>query len=555
MENSKNTYDIRKKLVEYVEPIIVKGINQYIKRHKNDIRFFLHYPLIDIEKGLENEPAESISNDIRRGVVGYLIENTTQVRQKMVLKKRINEKAFQTYQDNDYNELCALENDYRTLYEIKDGNSFAKSIIKQINPNRYKLITSLVQDEFKEEAFYFYGMDNELQIEKERKFIEKGIDLFYGRYFFDKEYASKLKSLETDIDYDLLEYSRELIMKDLNKLPPKVKSPIFKSIDELANVLSVLYYFAFTNKMKKEMNLGILSKNTILNQYLMCFNRNWLVNKICTIYNMHLNKVSIIIDYFINNGNSHLLEFPLFAQQNYIITIPSLIMVNDWQFTIFNGHYYKNIQFIKRNKTISLSTQNKLRGILNGVKNVIYKEEKYYEILSISGDVENSDIDFAIYDLEQNIILIIEAKWKENHYYNANEKRYPKIEDTFNKIFKDQIEKHKRYLSNNENIMSLFDNDSRVNLQGEGLKIYYLAVDKRNQLHINNNHMITEYMLLSFIKSNIQNSKLDLKSVINIIDNLKTKVEYISIDGSIDIKIDSNVVEVDSADLQLHYQF
>ncbi|GAA0063618.1 hypothetical protein [Clostridium sp. CTA-1] len=553
MENLVGTYEIRKKLIETIQPKISRGIYQYINKHKNDIRFFLHYPLIDIEMGLEKNPAEDILNDIRRGVVGYLIENTFQHRIKLRMKKDIDEKSFQVYQEKDYDELCTLERDYRTLLEIKDGNSYAKSILKKVNSKRYKLITSLVEDKYREEAFYFYGMDDELAVKQEEMLIEKGIMKFCVKYMLYQENGVKIGKLENEIDDELLQYSRNLVMKDLNKLPPKVRSRIFKSVEELANVLSFLYYLAFVKRMKRELGLGILNTEQIIDEYLMCYDKNWLINKICKIYDMHPNKVGDIIEYFVNNGCSHLLEFPLFSHDHYIITIPSLIMINDWQFTIVNGHYFKGIEFVNRNKTISVSTQNKLKRILDGLTNVLYVEEKYYELLE---EKENSDIDFAIYDLKRNIVLVIEAKWKDNHYYNGSEKRYPKIEDTLNKIFNEQIVKHRHYLSKKENIYQLFNSNNRiVEMRGKP-EIFYLAVDKRNQLHLKNKHIITEYMLLAFIQKNIQNGELNLSAVIDIINSLNTKTNYISLDGTMDIEINDNIiVEVDTADLSLKYKF
>lgn len=46
----------------------------------------------------------------------------------------------------------------------------------------------------------------------------------------------------------------------------------------------------------------------------------------------------------------NLLEFPLFEVEDSLVTIPSLILVNDWQFTIINGHYLKNIIISNREK-------------------------------------------------------------------------------------------------------------------------------------------------------------------------------------------------------------
>ena len=92
-----------------------------------------------------------------------------------------------------------------------------------------------------------------------------------------------------------------------------------------------------------------------------------------------------------------------------------------------------------------------------------------------------------------------------------------------------QIEKHKIYLSSKGNIDNLFVEDARYNTNLEMPEIVYLAVDKRNQLHIDDRHMVSEFMLIYFLKKYIKNNQLDLRAMWNEIGNLETKVEYISI--------------------------
>lgn len=41
--------------------------------------------------------------------------------------------------------------------------------------------------------------------------------------------------------------------------------------------------------------------------------------------------------------------------------------------------------------------------------------------------------------------------------------------------------------------------------------IYYIAVDKRNQMHIEDKHMISEYMLVYYLKKHINDENLDLR--------------------------------------------
>mgnify|MGYP006964175544 FL=1 len=62
------------------------------------------------------------------------------------------------------------------------------------------------------------------------------------------------------------------------------------------------------------------------------------------------------IDYFsmdVNVTSGNFTEFPLLKFKNKIIWIPSSIVLNDFQFSIVNGHYYKGIRFENKDETVS----------------------------------------------------------------------------------------------------------------------------------------------------------------------------------------------------------
>ena len=81
-------------------------------------------------------------------------------------------------------------------------------------------------------------------------------------------------------------------------------------------------------------------------------------------------------------------------------------------------------------------------------------------------------------------------------------------------------------------------------------KFYYLAVDKRNQMHVNERHMISEYMLIYFLKKNIVNGEFDIESFWIEICELQTKFEYITISAEFyEIPVNEDVVLVEKADL------
>ena len=81
--------------------------------------------------------------------------------------------------------------------------------------------------------------------------------------------------------------------------------------------------------------------------------------------------------------------------------------------------------------------------------------------------------------------------------------------------------------------------------------IFYLAVDKRNQMHIEEKHMITEYMMMYFIKENIHDGELDILTFWNEISNLRTKFEYIQCSNEFyEIPVGDDTILVEKADLK-----
>lgn len=522
-----------------------------MNKHRKDIRYFLHYPLIAIELGLDSGVAHSISNENLRDTFGFLVKKTINEWGKIETKKGINKKGFETYLTKESDFLSSLYHETLTLMEIKDGSSYAKSVLNKIDNSNYKLITSLVTNKYNEENLYFYGFDNPEKQKTEAAFIALNLFYFTEKYFAE---VDSIDNLLNDIDYELLNYSKQKIMIDLNKLHSDTKSTVFSSIDKLADVLAFLYYMAMVKNMKRKILLMIYDKDAVIDECLIHFSKEWIIEKITNIFKINKYEVTKIINYLTNTGQMNILEFPLFEYADALITIPSLIIINDWSFTLVNGHHIKNIPFIKQDKTISRSTELKLESALQNVNNVLFCKEKYYECLNNKKEIIKSDIDFAILDYEKNILIVMETKWKTNHYYFGTEKHHIKIQDTLNKIYNEQIAKHKIYLSDKNNILTLFNNDKRINLD-DNVKIYYLAVDKRNQLHIDEKHMITEYMLIYLIKKFMSNNKIDLNGIIEHIESLHTDIEYISIPPTIKISMSNNVsVEVDSCDLTLNYK-
>lgn len=552
-----NEYNVREKIKAYVQEVISSGISAYVEKYGNDIRHLLYYPLVDLEMSMREELPESITNWGKRATTGFLIQNTYKNIENAKIDETMEEKDYIVYRDKLYPVLNSIMQDSRTLAEISDGSSIAKSKIEEISLNRFRITTSLVSDKYKEENFYFYGMDDKEIFEKDNELIEAEIDKFIIKYISNKENIRKLKRLHIDIDEDLLKYCKTRIDRDLLKLGDNLKSKVFKNINELSLVLSYLYYLSFINKLRLEI-LQVRGKKIELKNYLLDYDKEWLINKISNVQSIPFSRVTKIINYLINNGTEQLLEYPLFELNNHIITVPSLIMVNDWQFSIVNGHHYnKSVDFKNKSKTISISTEKKIMNKIKDKENIISCSAKYYEFINTEGKKVNSDIDLGIYDIKRNKLLIAECKWKENHYYdNVVDKNYIKIQDSLNKIFKEQISKHQEYLNTKKNIEFIFDNNETIKTIKEKPEIIYIGIDKRNQLHIEDKHMITEFMLGAFIDQYSNENDLNLDLLFREIESLKTKVEYFNIGGENVIKIDEDTdILIDEHELNLNYIF
>lgn len=513
-------YKIRQDLASIYESKINNIYDKYINDHKNDIRYFIHYPLVDMEFSINSGDPADIKNQLKRLSYGLLVSKTHYIWEKMNYKTNILANGYGAYK-NQYQNRIVKAWRYNDFYKsIKDGNSYAKSIITRIDDNRFRYTSSIVSNKYREDNFYYYGFDDKDNHNSENSIIQQNLVKFTLKYFMCPH---EIKKLLKNIDVEMMDYCRQKVSFDISKMHKKTKSDVFNKLDDLLNVLTYLYYIAFVTKLNYciHMEYGF---PVPYNDILISYNKNLLINEIACYYGIEQIIVSKIINYLINDGKNNILEFPFFSHKEMIYTIPSLIMINDWSFTIINGHYIKGIKFWQREKTISVSTEIKLENKLKNVSNIIYGKEKNYSIIDSEGIKIDSDIDFAILDTDNKVVLVIETKWKDNHYIDG-EINHIKVQDTLFKIFGKQISKHKEYLKSNDNFLSLFDNHTTLSIND--VEIFYLAIDKRNQLHLNNNHMITEYMLMWLIDSNTNNNILDLKAVINLIKDLNTETTYV----------------------------
>ncbi len=541
-----NEFELLGSLHEIIERDVDLKISEWIKSH--NVNYCLLYPLAAVELGAMSNSPETTENLFKRCVASFVYAKTIEVGKEIYVKK-FNIPGLKKYIKEYEKTLVPLFQNYRFAKEINDINPVSKAKLTPVAEKKYKLTTCLVTDKYREENFYFYGEDDPESCELEKK---QTMDLHYK--FWEKIIMQQVKisSLERNLDKNLYQECVKIIEKDTNKWEANVRSEVFDQPKQIVQVIAFFYYHAMIKSIS--IRIGTLEEEDFIDnadECIMKFNKEQCIQDISSVTHIRLDKIRGIIQYLINAGNTNILEFPLFEVEDKIITIPSLFLVNDWQFTITNGHYAKNKKIKNRERTISQVTEKRIERILKGVTNIATAMTCPYSFVDENGENQCSDVDYAIYDKEHNVVLIIEAKWINKHYGDEIDKRYGKIFQTLNSIFTKQVEKHKQFLGKRENIDFLFRNDERYDQNNElEPKIYYLAVDKRNQMHIGERHMISEYMLVYFLQKYTMDNKLDLIALWNEISSLKTKFEYITVSSDFyEIAIEDNIILVEKNDL------
>lgn len=540
-----NEYELLGGLHEIIDADLDEKIKLWIANHNTN--YCLLYPLAMVELGAMQERPETDDNLFKRCITAFVYSKAISYKKDIYIKK-FNVPGLKKF-IKEYDEtLVSLYQNFRFSREINDINPITKPQLKEIGKCEYQLTTSLVIDKYAEESFYFYGEDDLEKNREEQKQTKNLHYLFWNKIVLEQALISEL---ETNMDIELFNECVKIVEKDINKWNSRVRSNVFDSPKQLSLVIAYFYYYAMVRTIC--VRISTLENEEYIDnasECIMKFKKEKCIQSIAALINVNAEKVRRIVNYFINDGRMNLLEFPLFEVEDTIVTIPSLILVNDWQFTVINGHYIKKIPITNREKTISTITEGRLESLMHDITNVATAKTVPYSFKDNDGELQNSDIDFAIYDKTRNVALIIEAKWIDNHYEDEIDKRYGRIFKTLNGIYSKQISKHMKFLDRHENVDYLFKDDPRYYHNETMPRLLYLAVDKRNQMHIGDRHMVSEYMLLYLLKKNIVNKKFDIDSFWNEIEILKTKVEYIVASSDFyKIPVNGNTIYVEKNDL------
>lgn len=539
--------DVEKDIREYISDLNNKAIESNFNKIRSKYSDFtdfelLCYALVAIEFEFINDSFRLDSKHINAATNKTIIEWFI----KMLLKRNIKKRKFEFNQSKydkfygiivDNTILCA---NYLLNDRFKQKYGIEKFLIEINEDNEYYFKRPIIIDELNCKDNYYYN--SALNHEEKPLIIINAIYKYIinGKGNGLKEFLD-LKEVDNEI-YNLCKKSIEV---DIDKIADRFSSEVFKNKNELISIIGAFVYLTVLNKVENEI-LSIKPMPIYENPIIVKFEK--LVNYIKKLVDIDTKRIENIIRYFTIGENQKWAfnEYPLINIQNYILWTPSSFVMNDFQFSIVNGHYEKGVNIFDRDKTVSRKLVNNIANYFEQFKNIVVaKEVKYHERNHFyKGKELDSDIDVAIYDTISNSVLIIECKWTEKLFYkNA---MYEKICKYVKEIYNKQVYKHQYYLNiKEENINYVFNNDERILNRPYYPIIEYIMVDKRVQLHSDNQHLLSEFNLYELVNNNSSNGVLKLDDVISKIKILNTKVDY-SVGNTIS-KIEYNGTKINNS--------
>lgn len=549
-------YELRKKIADAIQSDVDKVFSKKLQVLNHDFYSEILFPLTVLEMTYKKKSDESVMdgledsneylilvNPLREAIYWYIQKELESDKRISFSRKEYIPSSSEQYSFIEY--ILQLHDEFKRGEQIREIRDCAsKVIIKSEGDNKYGFYFPVISEKYHKELLYYYGLDDTLNFEVERaafaeceKYLHNKINvkelIMYPRKI--NIYYNILKTMASSIDTKYFELCKKRIMSDLNKISSSslrsiddnTNKVIIGSKDELATFLALLYYLSRLC-MQKYMLVSSTGVGEL--EYICQYD----LPKILSLGNqIGLPKDSVIsyINYFamdINVAGGNFTEFPLLKFKEKVIWIPSSIVLNDFQFSIVNGHYYKGIRFENKDETVSQSIIDYIINHSNKYSNIICNTNYIYSVPNetFKGKPFNSDIDVAIYDTLEKKLLIIECKWKENVYQNRE--NYIRIEDALKKIYDKQLEKHQAYLEKDiSNLNELFNNQIDFTKEGD-IDTLYLFVDKRIQYHDNlrNRHAIPIFMLAYLFENHSSNNQLMLSDVFSEIREMQSMVNY-----------------------------
>lgn len=545
-------YEIRRDIYNLNERKIEEEFSKLEGKFANFTKYeLICYSLLSIENGFRNCAfvGDTLYNNAasKRTVIEWFF--------KRLLTRKIDVKEFRFDQikcnqfESILPEISILCGNYLLNKQLNEKRGINKILIDENENNEYILKLPNIKDEIDCQDTYYWGKNVDLsQIEKECNFKNEATKKIADKYFKKnptrEDHTNIINLIDLKkIDLEVYDACKNNIKVDVDKIGVDFSSEVIKDKQQLINVLAVFMYLSKIN-MFKDTFLDI-GGNSLFKMPIIYSKRD-LIKITKRFLDITPQEINNIIDYFtINNQlTGGINEYPLINIKNNILWVPSSFIMNDFQFSIVNGHYERKVKIINRDDTVSQSVVDSIMNKCRNYKNIIISTNKLYfnKLHKFNGGDLKSDIDVALYDEISNTLLIIECKWKENVFFKGN--KYNQICDAVRQIYNKQLYKHKYFLELDEkNLDFIFDNNEKVRNRPYYPQVLYVFVDKRIQLHYEGMHALSEFNLLKILKDNSNNDILRLDKVNSYISTLSTEVEYVDKDVISLIKLDDRVIK------------
>lgn len=544
-------YEIRRDMYELNKIKIKEAFNE-LKSKFNEFSNYklICYCLLSIENGFresfENGDLDYKEAAIKRTAVECFL--------KMILDTdvtvenfKFNQHEYEEFEENIPN-IVLLCGNHLFNQRLSEKRGINKILIESNGDNEYTFKVPIISESIdNQDSYYWFKGKDSNEIQKESYIKNRPTEFIVKKYLNTPNMLShmefkKLLSLEK-IDFELYNLCKGNVKVDINKMGMRFSSNLIKDEEQLLGVLGAFMYLSKISMFNDSIK-DITGNATY--KIPMIYSKDSLISIIQKFLNITNDETSNIIEYL--GMKSGLIgginEYPLVILDNNVLWIPSSFIMNDFQFSIVNGHYEKNIKINMRDKTVAQSVVDDISNMCSQYRNIVIATNKEYfdKNNKYNNKDLKSDIDVALYDRVNNCVLIIECKWKENVFLKGE--KYDQICDAVNKIYKNQLNKHKYFLElDMGNLDFIFSNNEGVAKRQYFPQIAYIFIDKRIQLHYDGQHAISTFNFLKILKDNSFNNILSLDKVISYINTLNTEIGYKENELISIIKLDGRVIK------------
>ena len=566
-------YELRQKIYAEMINDIDRIFEKVFSKVEGDFSKEIIYPLCIVEKKFNDMSMKSICLGLFADNELLLTVNPLREAIFWYVKKILTKEKKLKYQGGGYGEFLPRETEFiewvlsgydeyvkaNQIKSIRDGA--AKVEIREEKSGNLAFYFPTISNEYNKEMIYYYGLDDQLEAQQEKQiFVEceqyllKKINVYEltNNPQLIVQYWGILRIMTTKIDDEYFRLCKKRILIDINKITSStLKSryrdtgePVINSKDEIASFLALIYYLSRVDTIKRVLThatgygTGRYYCQYKIQKLIALGSQVGLSKEVVKCYIRYFS-----IDKSIDGGS--FTEFPFIVCKENIIWIPSSIVLNDFQFSLVNGHYYKSVDFYEKSETVSQSIVDYIVNHGQKFKNLLIRFNYVYDdpLNKYKGKDLKSDIDVAIYDRITKKLLILECKWKENLYLNRDD--YLKIEDAIKKIYSKQLEKHQFYLSLGKDRISKIFYD-KVNFEAiDDLDVLYLFVDKRIQFHDNKNnqHALPIFVLAHLFEKYSNQNELHMDEIFKEIRGMESIIEREKVKLVNPVKIGKYVIE------------